>query len=104
MPAFSWMDRSHGLKLRASMLFTPGQAMIQPSRQSPSTGELGKDIREQTCNVLERIKAILADAATSLDNVLTTTMHLTKREGLAPCNEEYAATSLTASRPGPPWK
>src|SRR3989442_15941382 len=35
------------------------------------TGEVGKDIREQTRNVLERIKLILGAAGTSLDNVLT---------------------------------
>ena len=55
----------------------------------PVTGELGRDIREQTRNVLERIKVILAAAGTSLDNVLTVTTHLTKREDLAPYNEEY---------------
>src|SRR5947207_12995375 len=56
----------------------------------PVTGELGKDIREQTRNVLERIKVILAAAGTSLDNVLSVTTHLTKREDLAAYNEEYA--------------
>jgi 2-iminobutanoate/2-iminopropanoate deaminase len=54
------------------------------------TGAVGKDIREQTRNVLERITLILAAAGTSLDNVLTVTTHLTKREDLAPYNEEYA--------------
>jgi 2-iminobutanoate/2-iminopropanoate deaminase len=55
----------------------------------PMTGELGKDIREQTRNVLERIKVVLAAAGTSLDNVLTVTTHLTRREDLAAYNEEY---------------
>ena len=55
----------------------------------PITGEVGRDIREQTRNVLERIKVILAAAGTSLDNVLTVTTHLTKREDLAAYNEEY---------------
>ena len=56
----------------------------------PVTGEVGKGIREQTRNVLERIKTILAAAGTSLDNVLTVTTHLTKREDVAAYNEEYA--------------
>jgi enamine deaminase RidA (YjgF/YER057c/UK114 family) len=51
---------------------------------------VGKDIREQTRNVLERIKTILAAAGTSLDNVLTVTTHVTRREDVPAYNEEYA--------------
>ena len=68
-----------------NLVFVAGQ-----TGRHPVTGELGKDIREQTRHVLERIKAILAAAGTSLDNVLTVTTHLTKREDLAAYNEEYA--------------
>jgi 2-iminobutanoate/2-iminopropanoate deaminase len=68
-----------------NLVFVAGQ-----TGRHPVTGELGKDIREQTRNVLERIKTILAAAGTSLDNVLTVTTHLTKREDLAAYNEEYA--------------
>jgi 2-iminobutanoate/2-iminopropanoate deaminase len=67
-----------------SLVFVAGQ-----TGRHPVTGELGKDIREQTRNVLERIKVILAAAGTSLDNVLTVTTHLTRREDLVPYNEEY---------------
>src|SRR5262245_15233374 len=55
----------------------------------PVTGELGKDISEQTPNILERIKAILTAAGTSLDNVLTATTYLTRVQDLAAYNEEY---------------
>jgi enamine deaminase RidA (YjgF/YER057c/UK114 family) len=55
----------------------------------PSTGEVGRDVREQTRNALERIKLILAAAGTSLENVLAVTTHLTTREDLAAYNEEY---------------
>ena len=55
----------------------------------PDTGELGKDITEQTRNTIERIKRVLEAAGTSLDNVLTVTSYLTKREDLAAYNEEY---------------
>jgi enamine deaminase RidA (YjgF/YER057c/UK114 family) len=56
----------------------------------PVTGEVGRDVRDQTRNILERIKAILAAAGTSLDNVLTATTHLTRVQDLAAYNEEYA--------------
>ncbi len=68
-----------------NLVFVAGQ-----TGRHPVTGELGKDVREQTRNTLERIKAILAAAGTSLDNVLTATTHLTKREDLVAYNEEYA--------------
>ena len=68
-----------------NLVFVAGQ-----TGRHPVTGEVGKDIREQTRNVLDRIKLILAAAGTSLDNVLTVITHLTKREDLAGYNEEYA--------------
>jgi 2-iminobutanoate/2-iminopropanoate deaminase len=68
-----------------NLVFVAGQ-----TGRHPITGEVGRDIREQTRNVLERIKMILEAAGTSLDNVLSVTTHLTKREDLAAYNEEYA--------------
>ncbi len=68
-----------------NLVFVAGQ-----TGRHPVTGQVGKDIREQTRHVLERIKLILAAAGTSLDNVLTVTTHLTRREDLAAYNEEYA--------------
>jgi 2-iminobutanoate/2-iminopropanoate deaminase len=68
-----------------NLVFVAGQ-----TGRHPVTGEVGKDVREQTRNVLERIKLILEAAGTSLENVLTVTTHLTKREDLAAYNEEYA--------------
>jgi 2-iminobutanoate/2-iminopropanoate deaminase len=68
-----------------NLVFVAGQ-----TGSHPDTGELGKDIREQTRNTLERIKMILAAAGTSLDNVLTATTYLTRRDDLAAYNEEYA--------------
>ena len=67
------------------LVFVAGQ-----TGSHPATGELGKDIREQTRNTLERIKVILGAAGTSLDNVLTATTYLTRRDDLAAYNEEYA--------------
>jgi 2-iminobutanoate/2-iminopropanoate deaminase len=68
-----------------NLVFPAGQ-----TGRHPVTGVVGKDIREQTHNVLERIRLILIAAGTSLDNVLTITTYLTKREDLAAYNEEYA--------------
>lgn len=68
-----------------NLVFVAGQ-----TGRHPETGALGKDVREQTRNVLERIKTILTAAGTSLDNVLTATTHLTNVADLAAYNEEYA--------------
>jgi 2-iminobutanoate/2-iminopropanoate deaminase len=67
-----------------NLVFVAGQ-----TGRHPITGEVGRDIREQTHNVLERIKLILEAAGTSLEHVLTVTTHLTKREDLAAYNAEY---------------
>ena len=68
-----------------NLVFVSGQ-----TGRHPVTGELGKDVREQTRNILERIKTILAAAGTSLDNVMTATTYLTRVQDLAAYNEEYA--------------
>src|SRR5882672_4047663 len=68
-----------------NLVFVSGQ-----TGRHPVTGEIGKDIREQTRNTLERISVILQAAGTSLDNVLTATTYLTNRGDLNAYNEEYA--------------
>jgi 2-iminobutanoate/2-iminopropanoate deaminase len=68
-----------------NLVFVSGQ-----TGRHPVTGEIGKDVREQTHNTLERIKVVLTAAGTSLDNVLSAVTHLTRREDLAAYNEEYA--------------
>lgn len=68
-----------------NLVFVAGQ-----TGRHPISGEVGKDIREQTRNVLERIRMILEAAGTTLENVLTVTTHLTTRENLTAYNEEYA--------------
>jgi 2-iminobutanoate/2-iminopropanoate deaminase len=68
-----------------NLVFVSGQ-----TGRHPVTGELGKDIREQTRNVLERIQTILTAAGTSLDNVLTATTYLTRVQDVPAYNEEYA--------------
>ena len=67
-----------------NLVFVAGQ-----TGRHPITGEVGRDVREQTRYTIERIKTILETAGTSLDNVLTVLTHLTRREDLAAYNEEY---------------
>ena len=67
------------------LVFVAGQ-----TGRHPVTGELGKDVREQTRNILDRIKTILTAAGTSMDNVLTATTYLTNVKDVAAYNEEYA--------------
>jgi len=68
-----------------NLVFVSGQ-----TGRHPVTGQVGADIREQTRNVLERIKVILSAAGTSLDNVLSAMTHVTRREDVPAYNEEYA--------------
>jgi 2-iminobutanoate/2-iminopropanoate deaminase len=68
-----------------NLVFVAGQ-----TGRHPKTGELGRDVREQTRNILDRIALILEAASSSLDNVLTATTYLTNRDDLAAYNEEYA--------------
>jgi 2-iminobutanoate/2-iminopropanoate deaminase len=68
-----------------NLVFVAGQ-----TGRHPVSGEVGKDIREQTRNVLERIKQILTAAGTSMDNVLTATTYVTRRDDVPAYNEEYA--------------
>jgi 2-iminobutanoate/2-iminopropanoate deaminase len=66
------------------LVFVAGQ-----TGRHPVTGEVGRDVREQTQYALQRVEMILATAGTSLDNVLTVLTHLTRREDLTAYNEEY---------------
>jgi 2-iminobutanoate/2-iminopropanoate deaminase len=68
-----------------NLVFVSGQ-----TGRHPVTGDVGKDVREQTHNILERIKLILGAAGTSLDNVLSATTYLTNVRDVAAYNEEYA--------------
>ncbi len=62
----------------------------------PTSGQMGSDIREQTRNALERIKLILQEAGSSLDNVVSATCWLSSREHFAAFNEVYAGYFPTA--------
>jgi 2-iminobutanoate/2-iminopropanoate deaminase len=82
-----------------NLVFMAGQ-----TGRHPITGEVGRDVREQTQYALLRVKMILETAGTSLDNVLTALTHLTRREDLAAYNEEYAKFFPTNKPARPRWK
>jgi 2-iminobutanoate/2-iminopropanoate deaminase len=67
-----------------NLVFVAGQ-----TGRHPVSGEVGNGVREQTNYAIQRIQKILEAAGTSLDNVLTVTTHLTRREDLAVYNDEY---------------
>jgi 2-iminobutanoate/2-iminopropanoate deaminase len=56
----------------------------------PTNGNVGKGIEEQTRYTLERIKIILEECGSSLENVLTNTCYLTKAEDLQGFNKVYS--------------
>lgn len=75
------------------MIFVSGQLPI-----NPATGEMPKDINEQAMQSIANIKAVLAEAGCSLDNVVKTTVFLSDMSLFAGMNEVY---SMAFSAPFP---
>ena len=68
------------------LVFASGQIAI-----IPETGAIAEsDIKVQTHQVFENIKAILAEAGSGLDKVLKTTVFLKDMNDFVPMNEVYA--------------
>lgn len=68
-----------------NLLFISGQLPI-----NPATGEMPDNIKDQTRQSIANIKAILAEAGGSLDNVVKTTVLLAEMSDFAAMNEVYA--------------
>ena len=67
------------------ILFTSGQIGI-----NPQTGNIdGKDINEQTEQVMQNLKAVLEEAGTNFENVIKTTCFLADINDFAKFNEIY---------------
>jgi 2-iminobutanoate/2-iminopropanoate deaminase len=66
------------------LLFVSGQIPI-----NPATGTISGDIKEQTRQSLENLKAILLASGTSLGNVLKTTVFLKNLDDFTVMNEIY---------------
>lgn len=68
-----------------TLVFASGQVALDPS-----SGQLmGDDVRAQTRRALENLKAVLAAAGSSLDQVVKTTVFLTRMSDFAAMNEVY---------------
>ena len=59
--------------------------------RDPATGTVPPDIRAQTRNCLENLRAVLRQAGANLADVVKCTVFLTRQEDFAAMNEEYAA-------------
>ncbi len=68
-----------------NLLFISGQLPI-----NPATGEMPDNIKDQTRQSIANIKAILAEAGGSLDNVVKTTVLLAEMSDFVAMNEVYA--------------
>lgn len=69
-----------------SFVFISGQIPV-----NPGTGNIPEGITAQTAQSISNIKAILAEAGLSLDNVVKTTVFLANMGDFAAMNEVYAA-------------
>lgn len=69
-----------------SILFLSGQLPI-----NPETGVMPEGITEQTTQSLANVKAILAEAGLTVDNVVKTTVFLADMNDFAAMNEVYAS-------------
>lgn len=69
-----------------SMVFISGQIPV-----NPATGEIPEGITAQTRQSLENVKAILAEAGLSVDNVVKTTVFMADMADFVAMNEVYAS-------------
>ncbi|HHV56605.1 MAG TPA: RidA family protein [Firmicutes bacterium] len=68
------------------LLFTSGQIPIDPATNRIVTG----NVKAQTRQVLKNLEAILAEAGTSFEHVVKTTVFLNDMHDFADVNEVYA--------------
>lgn len=84
---------NHAVRI-GDMLFCAGQIPIDPK-----TGNLAEgDVKAQTLQVLENVKAILDDQKLTFKNVVKTTVFLTNLADFAGMNEVYSKY-FTADHP-----
>ena len=75
---------SQAIKI-GNMIFTSGQIALTPSGKF-----LDEDVKTQTKQVCENLKAVLKEAGASLENVVKTTIFLDDINNFAAVNEVYA--------------
>ena len=77
-------------------VYTSGQIALDPA-----SGQLvGEEVQEQTQRVLQNLQAVLAEAGTSLANVIKTTVFLTTMSDFQAMNAVYATyfSGMTPAR------
>lgn len=81
--------------LKGNMLYTSGQIALDPK-----TGELVlTDIKSETKLVMENMKAVLAEAGMTFENVLKTSIFISDMKNFAEINEVYATYFNEATAP-----
>lgn len=75
---------SQGVKA-GNLIFVSGQLPI-----NPADGSMSRDIKAQTAQSIENIKAVLAEAGATLDNVVKTTVYLADMSLFGAMNEVYS--------------
>lgn len=68
-----------------NLLFISGQIPV-----NPADGTIPEGIKAQTAQSIANIKAILAEAGMTFDNVVKTTVFLSDMNNFVPMNEVYA--------------
>ena len=68
-----------------NMVFISGQIPV-----NPANGEIPEGIKAQTAQSISNIKAILAEAGLSIDNVVKTTVFLANMADFTAMNDVYA--------------
>ncbi len=81
--------------LKGAMLYTSGQIAIDPKTGNLVTG----DIQTETKMVMENLKAILAEAGMTFENVLKTTIFISDMHNFGKINEVYGAYFNEATAP-----
>ncbi len=77
---------SHAVAV-GNLLFTSGQIGIRPSTGAVAEG----GVREQTMQVFENLRAVLAEAGADFTDVIKATVFLTDLNDFAAVNEVYAS-------------
>ncbi|MDO6598015.1 RidA family protein [Oceanihabitans sp. 2_MG-2023] len=81
--------------LSGNTLYTSGQIALHPE-----TGELVlDDIKTETKQVMENMKAVLAAANMTFDNVIKTSIFISDMHNFAPINEVYGQYFNDSSAP-----
>ncbi len=81
--------------LKGNMLYTSGQIALHPK-----TGELVlDDIKTETKQVMENLKAVLEEAGMNFDNVLKVSIFISDMQNFGSINEVYATYFDEATAP-----